>query len=186
MLDKNLISIGEIATNHGRLRQSVHNIVKRLGIDTVKVARANARGQKMSGITMEDYRLLEQHLADSTQKTGDNAAFRGVFYLAQIEPTLDRGRFKVGFATDINERIRSHKTIAPFLEVVKIWPCKLLWEKTAIECVTHNCEQIYTEVFRTDDIRKVTERADEFFDIMPQLVGGDKKLNDKNRGKRSI
>lgn len=185
MPDKNLISIGEIATNHGRRRQSVHNIVKRFGIDTVKVASANARGQKVSCITMEDYRVLEQHLADSTQKTGDNAAFRGVFYLAQIEPILDPGRFKVGFATDINERTRSHKTIAPFLEIVKTWPCKLLWEKTAIECVTHNCEQIYTEVFRTDDIRKVIERADEFFDIMPQLIGWGRKTNDKNRGKQS-
>ena len=171
MPDKNLISIGEIATIHGRRRESVHNIVKRLGIDTVKVASASARGQKVSCITMEDYRLLEQQLANSTQKTADTVAFRGVFYLAQIEPVLDPGRFKVGFATDISERIRSHKTIAPFLQIVKTWPCKLLWEKTAIECVTHKCEQIYTEVFRTDDIQKVIQRADEFFEMMPQLIG---------------
>ena len=174
MHDQSLISIGEIATNHGRRRESVHNIVKRLGIDTVKVARANARGQKVSCITMEDYRLLEQHLADSTQKADNNNAFRGVFYLAQIEPVLDPGRFKVGFTADISERIRNHKTIAPFLEIVKTWPCKPLWERTAIECVTHKCEQIHTEVFRTDDIQKVIERADEFFEIMPRLIGEQK------------
>lgn len=179
MPEKNLISIGEIATNHGRRRQSIHKIVKRLGIDTVKVTSASARGQKVSCITMEDYRLLDQNLANSTQTITDNVAFRSVFYLVQIEPVLDPGRFKVGFTTDINDRMRSHKTVAPLLEIVKTWPCKLLWEKTAIECVTHKCEQIHTEVFRTDDIHKVIKRADDFFEIMPQLVGEQKDQRQK-------
>lgn len=170
MTEKDLISIGEIAANHGRRRESVHNIVKRLGIDTVKVASARARGQKVSCITLEDYILLEQHLINSRSGNSNRTASYGVFYLALLEPLLDPGRFKVGFASNVDERIRSHKTVAPLLETVKTWPCKLLWEKTAIECVTHNCEQLYTEVFRTDDVAKVIDRADRFFELMPRLA----------------
>lgn len=171
MSQKNLISIGEIAGNHGRRRESVHNIVKRLGIETVKVKDANARGQKVSCITMEDYALLERHLTNSPPGDADRAVSHGGFYLALLEPDLDPGRFKVGFATDVDERIRRHKTVAPLSKKVREWPCKLLWEKTAIECVTYGCEQLYTEVYRTNDIEEVIGRAEDFFRLMPQLTG---------------
>jgi hypothetical protein len=69
----------------------------------------------------------------------------GVFYLLSLEPEHDPTRFKVGFASNLNERFRQHRCSAPFAKVVKIWPCRRLWEKTAIECVTDGCEQLHTE-----------------------------------------
>ena len=170
MAEKNLISLGEIAVNHGRHSQSVHKFVRRLGIETVKVKDANARGQKVSCITMEDYARLEQLLTNSPPGYPDRAVSHGSFYLALLEPDLDPGRFKVGFATDVDERIRRHKTVAPLLTKVREWPCKLLWEKTAIECVTYGCEQLYTEVYRTSDIKSVIGQAEKFFRLMPQLT----------------
>ena len=44
-----------------------------------------------------------------------------------------------------------------------------LWEKTAIDCVIANCEQIHTEVFRTDSIDEVAGRCDKFFGMMSVL-----------------
>lgn len=173
MTTQNLISIIEIAANHGRHRQTIHKIVKRLGIDTIKVKVSNegARGQKLSHITIEDYTRLQQYLAPIKQNAADNNVSHGIFFLLLLEPNFDPGRFKVGFATDTNERVRSHKTVAPLSKIIKTWPCKILWEKTAIECVTSGCERLYTEVFRTDEIQKVVERSDRFFELMPRLDG---------------
>ena len=42
-----------------------------------------------------------------------------------------------------------------------------MWEKPAIDCVTNKCEQIYTEVFRTDSIEEVKLKCDQFFELMP-------------------
>lgn len=93
----------------------------------------------------------------------------GVFYLLRLEPQHDPNRFKVGFASNLSERLRQHKCSAPFTEVIKTWPCRRLWEKTAIECVTANCERLHTEIFRAQSISEVEQRCDQFFALMPSL-----------------
>jgi hypothetical protein len=85
-----------------------------------------------------------------------------------LEPDHDPGRFKVGIADNFPERLRQHRCSAPLLKVVKTWPCKRLWEKTAIDCVTEGCEKLHTEVFRTQSIELVVERANRFFELMPK------------------
>ena len=94
---------------------------------------------------------------------------RGVFYLIQLEPCHDPGRFKVGFASNLSERLRDHRCSAPLATVLAKWPCRPLWEKTAIDCVTQSCEQIHTEVFRTDDISAVQQRCEQFFSLMSDI-----------------
>ena len=93
----------------------------------------------------------------------------GVFYLIQLEPEHDPGRYKLGFATNIEERLRTHKTAAPFSKVLKTWPCKLLWEKTAIDSVSQNCVRLHTEVFRSESIDDVQSRCEQFFKLMPKI-----------------
>ena len=165
---ENKISITEIAKIHGKHNASVHRLVKRKGIETFKERSDKARGQNVTYITTDDYEDLKQTLghwdAPSTEAIGGGS---GVFYIVQLEPHHDPGRFKVGYTTDIAERLRSHRTAAPFSKMVKEWPCKLLWEKTAIECVSQDCEQLYTEVFRANDIAEVVNKAEQFFNLMP-------------------
>ena len=120
---------------------------------------------------MIDYAELEQILTQLKKENRNQSEPHGVFYVVLLEPELDPGRFKVGFTADMNERMRSHRTVAPMLKAVKTWPCKLIWEKTAIECVTSYCKRIHTEVFRTDEIQAVIDRADQFFKLMPSLDG---------------
>ena len=91
----------------------------------------------------------------------------GVFYLIQLEPEHDPGRFKIGFASNIDERLRSHRTVAPLCQIVKTWPCKPLWEKTAIDSVCAGYERLYTEVFRAPSLAEVESRCDRFFAVMP-------------------
>ena len=171
-MDRQLISIIDIAHAHGKRRQSIHKLVKRLGIEVVKRKSNNARGQVISFVAASDYEELKRQLERQHNPNADTPTDgSGVFYIIQLEPRLDPGRFKVGFTTDLDERMRSHRTSAPFSEPVKTWPCKLLWEKTAIECITQDCERLHTEVFRTEDLDQVVGRAERFFGLMSATSG---------------
>ena len=89
--------------------------------------------------------------------------------MIQLEPDHDPGRFKLGFASNMPERLRAHRSSTPFAKILKTWPCHVSWERTAIDSVTQGCEKIHTEVFRTKDITSVQKKSDLFFDLMPDL-----------------
>ena len=165
-----LISIIEIAQIHGRRKQIVHKIVGRLGLRVHSVVAKNTRGQKASHITVRDYETHRQRFetkAIGTENASGVGQADAVFYVILTEPRLDPGRFKLGFSANVSERLRSHRTSAPFSELVRTWPCKALWEKTAIDCIAAGCEQVGPEVFRTEDIQGVIWRANQFFKLMP-------------------
>jgi hypothetical protein len=54
--------------------------------------------------------------------------------------------------------LRQLRCSAPYIQVMKTWPCRRLWEKTAIECVTEGCERLHTEVFRALFLETVEEK----------------------------
>ena len=175
-MEKELISVIDavsiLGMNH---KQTLFKIIKRLDISTVKQRNSASRNQLISYITKNDLERIRQYLADATPRdTGGEASpepqiDKGVFYLIQLEPEHDPGRFKVGFASNLSERMRTHRCSAPLAIVLASWPCRPLWEKTTIDCVTQSCEQIHTEVFRTDDIARVQKRCEEFFALMPEI-----------------
>ncbi len=171
-MSNDIVSIKDIAKILGKNRPYIFKIMTRLGIESVKQKSSGARGQKIAYITTEEYEQVKEFLADSSDNS-DTSLIQtdkgGVFYLIQLEPEHDSGRFKVGFATNIEERLRSHKTAAPYSKVLNTWSCKLLWEKTAIDCVSQGCERLHTEVFRTDSVDNVLARCETFFKLMPEL-----------------
>ena len=118
---------------------------------------------------------------------GDNlvSAEVGVFYLIQLEADFDPGRFKVGFAAGMSERLRQLRCSAPFAAVVRTWPCRRLWEKTVIDSVAAGCERLHTEVFRTTSLDEIVARCERFFAIMPpvsELSPNIVESNGLNRG----
>jgi len=171
------------ATN-GLLRQTIFKVLKRLGIEPSKSRGGSQnRGQMISYITEHNTRFVLEALASSrnfqNEQKGEETEFPdttlydiGVFYLLRLEPEHDPNRFKVGFASNLNERLRQLRCSAPYTQVVKTWPCRRLWEKTAIECVTDGCERLLTEVFRALSLETVEERCAQFFALMPQLASG--------------
>ena len=165
-----LISVIDIAHNHGKRKQSIFKLLKRLGIEQVKVRREDARGQLVSYISQDDYLLLQAELRslhpESAAKNEVKSA-PGVFYLIQLEPEHDPGRFKVGFASNVDERLRSHRTAAPMCQLIKTWPCKSLWEKTAIDSICAGYERLHTEVFRAPSLEEIEARCNRFFAVMP-------------------
>ena len=169
-----LISVIDLAAQHGLLKQTIFKVLKRLGIEPTKQPGANSRGQVVSYITQEEARTVIEaiqsgrHSGASQDQDCSSVAEvvleeRGVFYLLSLEPELDAGRFKVGFAASLPERLRQLRCSAPKIKVIATWHCKRLWERTAIDCVTDGCEKIHTEVFRAASLAPVRERCERFF-----------------------
>lgn len=172
------ISVLDVAAQCGKRKTTIFKVISRLGIETQKLKSPERHGQLIAYITEEDAEQIKSELESSSRSLTDNGPSPslpelGVFYLIQLEPDLEPGRFKVGFASNMNERLRSHRCSAPYAKVVKTWECKSLWEKTAIDAVCNECEQLHTEVFRTDSIDDVIARCDQFFSFMPSLAEED-------------
>jgi hypothetical protein len=183
-MSEELISVADLASQFGKRKQTVFKILRRLRIEPTKLRSSDRRGQLVSYVTAQEARLAAAELrsASPASKSGDEAAAppgtlpdeHGVFYLLLLEPEHDPGRFKVGFAVSLPERLRTLRCSAPFAKVVRSWPCKMLWERTAIDCVTEGCKQLHTEVFRTQSIEPVIQRCDQFFNLMPKLHESDR------------
>lgn len=175
-----LIAVRDVAAEHGKHKQTLFKVLKRLGIETTKQRAATGKNQLVAYITQDDYQRLSAEFlvlnngADPEEGEVEGAeglvpVEEGIFYLIQLEPDLDPGRFKVGFAASLPERLRHLRCSAPFACLVLSWPCRRLWEKTAIECVSHGCQRLHTEVFRTTSLDDVVRRCEGFFAIMPPI-----------------
>ena len=172
-----MLSVRDAAVELGMRKQTIFKVMKRLGITGVKRRDASARNQLVSYITQSEVVRIRDAAQEKLLKTngepsddGFISAEVGVFYLLQLEPEHDPTRFKVGFAANMEERLRTLKCSAPFITVWKTWPCKRLWEKTVIDCVTTGCEQLHTEVFRCNSIESVATKCDVFFGMMPDIA----------------
>jgi hypothetical protein len=93
----------------------------------------------------------------------------GHFYLLQLEPKHDPGRFKLGFSSDLESRLDDLLTVVPLAKLIATWPALRSWERTAIVSVAQDAEAISQEVFRTDRLEEVIAAADRFFSVMPKL-----------------
>ena len=172
------ISVIDLAAQLGTHKQSLFRVLRRLGIECTKRLGPNSRGQVVAYIMEDEARRVRDEFRSSIADNDGDAcsiseallAEQGVFYLLALEPKLDPGRFKVGFAASLPERLRQLRCSAPLSEVVASWPCKRLWERTAIECVAEGAERIHTEVFRTDSLASIRERCERFFGLMPKIA----------------
>jgi hypothetical protein len=174
------ISVIEAARQLERKKATVFKVMRRLGIVPRKRRDSASKNQMVAYIALDEFQRVKDALAirGSLEPDGDGldanadgfiSAEIGVFYLIQLEPDHDPLRFKVGFAANLAERHRVLRCAAPFCIVVKTWPCRRLWEKTAIDCVTSGCERLHTEVFRSSEIQAVVERCERFFAMMPPV-----------------
>jgi hypothetical protein len=170
------IAVAELADELGTYKQTIFKIAKRLDIQPMK-RREPTRGNQVIALVSEaDATAIRdafvQGRRSGVQSTSDIAEFapdEGWFYVIQLEPQYDPGRFKVGFTTDLDGRLRHHRCSAPFAVYRKTWPCRRTWERAGIDCMTTGLEQLHTEVFRSPSLDEVVERGDRFFSVMPSV-----------------
>jgi hypothetical protein len=180
ILPDDLISIADLAREQGKRKQTVFKIVKRLRIEPRKARSSSNGGQLIPYITREEAQRVIGQMTNGYSRgqisTSEEVQIedQSVFYLLALGPEHDPGRFKVGFAVSLSERLRALRCAAPLLKVVKTWPCKSLWEKTAIECAAHDSQRLHTEVFRAQSIESMIEKCDRFFGLMPALGASSK------------
>jgi hypothetical protein len=171
-----LIAIAELADELGTYRATVFKIVKRLGIQPAKRRDSERGGQQIALVTPAEASAIREAFTAGRRSgagaSGDGealAADEGRFYLIQLEPEHDPGRFKVGFTTDLDGRLRHHRCSAPFAQYRRHWPCRRTWERAAIDCMTDGVEQLHTEVFRSPSLDEVLARGERFFEVMPSV-----------------
>lgn len=166
------ITLRELAEDIGLDRSNTRKYVLHNGFSFTKIRDKDSR-QLVNALSEEDaesIRMLRQEQGfddfDAKQSVVSNG--NGFFYIVQLVPDLDPLRIKLGFASCVKARLSAHRTSAPTAELVATFPCKLIWERAAIDCVTRiNCEAISKEVYSCDDLDALVARATEFFAIMP-------------------
>jgi len=174
--DHEMISVIDAAKQLRKGKQTLFKVIRRLHIKPTKSRSSAHRNQFLAYITQAELRQIMEELRPGVSNGQDNggdrdfcSAEQGVFYLVQLEPNHDPGRFKVGFAVSMSERLRHLRCSAPYAAVVKTWPCRRGWEKTAIDCAAANCEQVHTEVFRADSLDTIAAKCEQFFALMPSV-----------------
>jgi hypothetical protein len=154
-------------------KQRLFKIITKLSIRTAQRRDPDRGNQNIATVSLAEANAIRDELAKSARASGYGGALppddAGFFYLIQLEPTHDAGRFKVGFTTDLDGRLQKHRCSAPFARYHKNWPCQRVWERAAIDCATDRCEQLHTEVFRAPILDTVAARADSFFALMPRV-----------------
>lgn len=176
MNDADGIAVAELADELGVYRATIFKNAKRLGIQPTKRRDPMRKGQQISVVTVGEAENIREAIGASRRAQNQDADQRialtgedGWFYLMQLEPEYDPGRFKLGFTTDRDGRLRQHRCSAPFAQYARCWPSRRTWERAAIDCMTAGLERIHTEVFRGASLDSVIERGDSFFKVMPMV-----------------
>lgn len=180
MTEPERIAILDLADDLQVRKQRIFKILPRLGIRPTQRREASRGNQNVSTVSHSEAAAIRAEIekasapSDDGSRLGSTAAFAaddvGFFYLLQLEPEHDLGRFKVGFTMDLDGRLQKHRCSAPFATYVRTWPCKRVWERAAIDCATKECKQLHTEVFRATSLSEVAEHAEVFFSMMPNLT----------------
>lgn len=94
----------------------------------------------------------------------------GEFYVVRLIPEFAPNRLKLGFSNDATGRLVAHRCSSPTAIILKTWPCKRSWERSAMDSATRiGCALIANEVYDCDSSESVMNRLDTFFSIMPPV-----------------
>src|SRR5437867_39170 len=165
------IAIVDLADELQVRKQRIFKLLGRLNIHPTQRREPERGGQNVATVSVQEAAAIRKELTKSADLAGGTLQATGgavpvsfsddigFFYLLQLEPDHDPDRFKVGFTTELDGRLQKHRCSAPFAKYVKSWPCRRVWERAAIDCVTSESEQLHTEVFRVTSVDTVISKA---------------------------
>ncbi len=95
-MDDDLISVIDVARQHGKAKQTVFKVLKRLGIEPTKLRNSSNKNQLIACITQEEFQIVAVELREiisrdeSLPNEDDEAddfisAEVGVFYLGRVD-----------------------------------------------------------------------------------------------------
>ena len=196
MSEPERIAIMDLADDLQVRKQRIFKILPRLGIRPTQRRELSRGNQNVATVSQSEAIAIRAEIEKSAGKPSGNSSLSGspatfysddvgFFYLIQLEPEHDPRRFKLGFTMDLDGRLQKHRCSAPFAQYTGTWPCKRVWERAAIDCVTNGCEQLHSEVFRATSLEQIAAQAKSFFSMMPNLEedsGDDQVLETDEKG----
>jgi hypothetical protein len=165
------VSIKDLTRRLGMDRSHARRYVLKLDYSFHKRRTPDSGGQLTLCVTSSEAEEICSQRRDQGYEESTVVAVPeiGVFYVIQLVPELDPKRLKLGFAEGIDQRLSQHRTAAPTARVLRAWPCKRLWELTAIDALTRvGCRLILNEVFECEDSEALVERGEAFFSTLPK------------------
>ena len=178
-MDANMVTLKElgnsIGMDSGNLRKYIKKFKNEIGV-TIKKTRSKATGNQMTDVlSSSDAKKVEKFRRDSGYgenviKHESKTINSGYFYIVQLIPEVLAGRVKMGFSTDIYNRMLAYRSVCPKAKIVKKWPCKQVWERAAMDAITKiGSKKIGVEVYEFDDLDVVIKNANSFFDMLPKI-----------------
>lgn len=171
--NQEFVSLKQLAEMLGMDRSYARKWLLSKDFKPVKRRTSDSGGQLTLSFTAEETEriiILRQRLGfslDGQTASPVNEDY-GVFYIIQLIPEFDANRVKLGFASDVEQRLAEHRTASSTAEVAKTWPCKRAWEKTVIDTLTgRHCRLILNEVYACDDIGELVELGNKLFALFP-------------------
>lgn len=175
--NEDFVSIEDLACEFGIDKSNVFKYLKKHGIHAHKRRLSGHNSQKCACLNRDEAEQIRKMRASEgySHDAQSLTSGAGSFYVIRLVPDLDPRRIKLGFANDINQRLVAHRCSAPTAEVVKTWPCKASWERTAIDCLSNGLPSLSNEVFVVEDLEKLIGLGDKFFGIMPDPSALDRR-----------
>jgi hypothetical protein len=169
---QNYVTLGELASEFGMEKTNIRKYALAKGFTFTKLRDKRSNNQIVIALTLEETNELrntrEREGFTNQDKPIDNG--NGYFYIIQLIPELDESRIKLGFASNVQNRLNSHRTAAPTAKLLKSWPCKKTWEIAAIASLTRcNCKSIGSEVYSFENIENLILEGNRFFELMPSV-----------------
>jgi hypothetical protein len=164
------VALKVLAIELGIDRSHARKYLKKLGISAVKRRTADSGGQLALCLTRQEADAVLKNRRDqgwgAPEAVVDSET--GTFYVIQLVPELDARRIKLGFAADVTDRLAQHQTAAPTATLLRSWPCKRVWEKAAMDCLSSVfCTHIRNEVYECTDLDALIERGNALFSLLP-------------------
>jgi hypothetical protein len=140
-LTQERIAIVDLADDLQVRKQWIFKILKHLSIRPTQRREKSRGNQNVATVSTTEAAAIHAEIlksssvpaAGNSPLNGSAAVFysddAGYFYVIQLEPAHDPGRFKVGFTMDLDGRLQKHRCSAPFSTYLNTWPCKRVWER---------------------------------------------------------
>lgn len=165
-----------LAVELGYSKAAFHRVVRRIGIEPRRVRSDFSRGQRTLAITVEEagrVRAATQERGMTLLESETTHPDDGVFYAVVVDP-IRPDRVKLGFTSDLEQRLSSYRTSSPEVQVLFAIPCRRGWEATTMAALTNveGCSQVGREVFDYADSDALVERSRNWFALLPQVKAG--------------
>jgi hypothetical protein len=155
------------------VRRHISKMKKKLDIEPIKKVTKSSKGSQVNCLRINDSHKFISYIKNrdnfDNSPNAHNGNF-GFFYLIQLIPEHDPNRIEIGFADNLEKRLKEHQTSSPTAKLIKTWPCKRAWDQAVMDSITReNCVLVLNEVYE-GDLELFIQRTESFFKNMPNRI----------------